>query len=159
MPEYIFYSHFPSNITALPVLYICQPFLYITGLQNVHLFIFGSWCFQWCLQRNYNPIARINVDDLRYCKPHICWNSCFISWQCCAYELVMFSHKNHLVRIRLTVFVPNNIARWLLVKKYLFFFLAAKNIAGNDTVVSLKIPSNACKCWDALLNRGRCSCL
>ena len=58
----------------------------------------------------------------------------------------MFSHKNHLVRIRLTVFVPNNIARWLLVKKYLFFFLAAKNIAGNDTVVSLKIPSNACKC-------------
>lgn len=49
--------------------------------------------------------ARIIVDNMRFCKWRICWNPSFlyvsfgfifnsILWQCCAYGLFRFRHKN-----------------------------------------------------------------
>lgn len=53
-----------------------------------------------------NPLARINVGVIRFCKPRLCWNFIFLYislfnsmlWQCFDQGLVGFRHIKHLVR-------------------------------------------------------------
>lgn len=66
--------------------------------------------FRCCIKQAVTVNQPNQNDHLRQCKLEICWiftylqvaYLSFMLWQCCAYTLVRFRHKKHVVRVRKT---------------------------------------------------------